>query len=48
MPLGLFFSLVTPVGDFTPGGASDALLLEDGVFGYQLEDGSGVLLMESA
>lgn len=33
-------------GDSTPGGASDALLLEDGVSGFQLEDASGVLLME--
>jgi len=32
--------------DTTPGGTSDALLLEDGVSGFQLEDGSGVLLTE--
>jgi hypothetical protein len=35
-------------GDSTPGGADDAYLLEDNLNGYELEDGTGVLLMESA
>lgn len=32
-------------GDSTPGGAANAYLTEGG-FGFTLEDGSGVLLME--
>lgn len=35
-------------GDTTPGGASDALLLEDGTFGVLLEDGTSFLLLETA
>lgn len=47
MPLGLFLSLVTPVGDFTPGGASNVWLLEDLTSGWLLEDGSSFWLIES-
>lgn len=33
-------------GDGTPGGASDAFLQEDGIFGFLLEDGTSYLMME--
>ncbi len=34
------------IRDFTPGGAANAFLLEASAFGFLLENGSGVLLME--
>ena len=35
------------VGDSTPGGILDAILLEDGTFGVLMEDDTSDVLMES-
>jgi len=44
--IGLSITNLLLARDLTPGGAADALLLENGVDGLLLEDGSGVLLLE--
>lgn len=51
MCLSLILNLMAPpvaAGDTTPGGASDAYLLEDDVSGYLMEDGVSYYLLESA